>query len=254
MFRPVEAGVEADPEAGIDLLRPFEQAQNLAWRVVIEKRRDMHITRCGYVFREHIEVLPDVTAHRVVRARVGEHHSIGVVYVRQAKTAKLLRPPADPVMGDAEFVHLIDKRQSGGLDSAENPEVREPDTPLHLREAENRQPRRPAKRVAQRRRAEITDRRHDDMLVDRPLAIPVEAGDRLGDPLLGARRPPRGTRDVVNIKSADTDDFRRSSLRELISIHAAPESVLSLITNSTDVVAGGSIPTYRNWQRCHTKL
>ena len=42
---------------------------------------------------------------------------------------------------------------------------------------------------------------------------------------------PRGTRDVVNIKSADTDDFRRSCLRELINIYATPGSTLSLRTN-----------------------
>lgn len=141
MLSPVEAGIEADPEASIDLLRPVEQPQNLAWCALVEKRRDMHITRCGYVFRERIEVLPDVPVHRVVRARMGQHHAISVVYVRQAKTAELFRRPTDPVMGDAEFVHLIDERQPRGLDSAENPDVREPDTHPHLREAENRQPR-----------------------------------------------------------------------------------------------------------------
>jgi hypothetical protein len=149
MLRPVEAGVEADPKANIDLFRPFEQPQNLARGALVEKRRDMHITRCGYVFRERIEVLPDVSMHRVVRARVDQHHSISVVYVRQTKTAELFGQSANPVMGDAEFVHLIDKRQPRGLDPAENPDVCEPDTHPHLREAENRQPRRPAKRMTQ---------------------------------------------------------------------------------------------------------
>jgi hypothetical protein len=144
MFRPVETGVEADPEAQIDLLRPVEQPQNFARGALVEKRRDMDITRCGYVFREGIEVLPDVPVHFVVRAWVGEHHAIGVVYVRQAKAAELFRGPADPVMGDAKLVHLVDERQPGSLDPAENPDVRESDPYPHLCEAENRQPRRPA--------------------------------------------------------------------------------------------------------------